>query len=185
MSEKNKGRFWVAFILGILGFGIYMIIWTVKSASSVPVHESNDFMLKYQRADRDINSILNDKKIFDSKFQIELQNKKIIILNKEDQNSNSKRKQTNPIELINGENYFAYTIKTNNGIIVNDANMTFLLTRPHTRNDDNVEENIQIKDGIYKTQKFNIIHPGRYSLQTRIQIGNIVGYSEISAYLKP
>jgi hypothetical protein len=185
MSEKNQGRFWASFIIGILGFGIYMIVWTVKSASSVPVHESNNYMLKYQMADINMNELLAAKKLFDDVYTIELQNVELIKLSDEDRNSNSKYKQPDPLKLLNGANSFSYVIKKRDGTVVNDANVTFLLTRPHSRNYDTLQTSVPFVDGSYKTTPIELKDAGRYTLQLRAYVNDSIGYAEAAAYLKP
>lgn len=186
MTKKNQNRLWFAIVLGFLGFGIIMIIWTVKQAVSMPVQESNNFMLKYQMADMNINTIIEAQKEFDKNYTLELQNKEVIQLDEEDQNTNSKLNYVAPIKLIKGENYFSYRISKSDGTSINDANVTFLLTRPHTRKNDSLQKSVDFKDGSYTTQIFNITEAGRYTLQIRAYIdAQTIGYSEIAAYLKP
>ena len=99
---------------------------------------------------------------------------------------NTKRaKEENSIALAKGSNYFEYKIERRDSSAVTDANVTFLLTRPHTVKDDLLLENISVKEGIYTMDNINITKPGRYILQLKAQIGDAIGYSELSAYLKP
>jgi len=185
MSEKNKGRMWILIIAGLLLFGIYMIVWTVRSAMSVPVHESNNFMLKYQTADRNSNALIQAQKLFENKYNIELQNMKPIILAEEEQNLNSKIKQEIPMALKQGENSFSYRIEDKEGKSIENAKVSFLLTRPHTEKDDMLDESLTYQNESYQSKAFNINKAGRYTLQLRVKIDNAVGYRETSAYLKP
>ena len=185
MTKKNQNRFWFAIVLGFLSFGIGMIVWTVKQAISIPVHESNNFMLKYQMADMNINEIITAKKRFDGKYTIELANAELLELSKEENNDNSKRKQATPVKLSLGENHFSYLIKGKDGTVVNDANVTFLLTRPHSRNSDTLQTNVPFVEGHYQSKIVEIKDAGRYTLQLRAYVDDSIGYSEISAYLKP
>lgn len=166
----------------ILGFGITMIIWTVKKASSVPVQESNNYMLKYQMADMNINKIMELEEKFNTKYRIEIQNTQFIELKENQQNTNAKRAQGKPIKLNAGANSFSYAI-TEDEKNVNNAKVTFLLTRPHTREDDYLEENLTIKDGLYQTKTIKLSKIGRYTLQLKVEIDGLIGYSEIPAYL--
>ena len=185
MTKKNQNRFWFALVMGMLAFGIGMIIWTVKQASSVPVHESNNFMLKYQMADMNINEILELEKKFNEKYNIELKNVEFITLDLELQNTNAKRAQTTPVKLKNGENTFTFDISSKDGTSIKNANVTFLLTRPHTRVDDVVEENVHYENGHYMTKMLKLENKGRYTLQLKVEIDGLTGYREISAYLNP
>ena len=130
MTKKNQNRLWFAIVMGMLSFGIGMVIWTVKQAVSLPVQESNNFMLKYQQADMNINAILANKAKFDAKYSIELQNAVFMTLKEEYQNTNSKRQQPKPVKLIKGKNKFLYAIKDNNGNNVEDAKFTLSMIVP-------------------------------------------------------
>ncbi|HIP50815.1 MAG TPA: hypothetical protein EYG94_01905, partial [Campylobacterales bacterium] len=58
MTKKNQNTIWFLFVMSILAFSISMITWTVKQAVSLPVQESNNYILKYQMADLNINKIM-------------------------------------------------------------------------------------------------------------------------------
>jgi len=184
MAKKNKETsYWPHMILGFLVVGVTLSYWTVKSASSVPVQESNEYMMKYQKADMNINDILNKKARFDQSYRIEIVGAKEASVELE----NSKRaKEERSVLLDKGKNSFTYRVTDRHDQPYNDANVTFLLTRPHTTKDDVLVENVQVKDGNYVIEDINITKPGRYLLQLRVEIDkDRVGYSELPAYLKP
>lgn len=182
MDKNNKKTYWPHMILGFLAVGITLGYWTVKSASSLPVQESNEYMLKYQMADLTINDILESKKAFDKLYTIQIEDVETMVMT---DNINSNRPQLNPVKLRKGANHFSYLVLNKEGIIVNDANVSFLLTRPHSRKNDIFVESIAFDNGKYTTQDLEITDAGRYTLQLRAQIGKDTGYSEIPAYLKP
>jgi hypothetical protein len=182
MAKNKEKTYWPHMILGFLVLGITLSYWTVKSASSIPVQESNDYMLKYQQADMNINEIIKDKASFDKKYNIKLLNAKRVMQEIE----NAKRaKKESSVVLSKGKNSFSYSVTDKNNIAINDANVTFLLTRPHTVKEDVFVKNISIVDGNYVVNDVNISKAGRYTLQLRAKIGNAVGYSSIPAYLQP
>jgi len=183
MAKKNKEiSYWPHMILGFLLVGVTLGYWTVKSAVSVPVQESNDYMLKYQVADYNINEIIEKKKAFDKNYDIKLSDVKTMVMK---DNINSKVKKPDPVVLHQGMNHFTYLVLTKDGAVVPDANVSFLLTRPHTVKDDNYIETIPFSDGKYLVKDINISNPGRYTLQLRAKIGEAVGYLQLPAYLKP
>ena len=182
MDKNNKKTYWPHMILGFLAVGITLGYWTVKSASSLPVQESNEYMLKYQMADLTINDILESKKAFDKLYTIQIEDVETMVMT---DNVNSNRPQLNPVKLRKGANHFSYLVLNKEGIVVNDANVSFLLTRPHSRKNDIFVESIAFDNGKYTTQDLEITDAGRYTLQLRAQIGKDTGYSEIPAYLKP
>ena len=183
MTKKNQNRFWFLFVMSILMFGISMVVWTVKQAMSVPVHESNDYMLKYQMADMNINQIMKLKARFDLNYNIELKNVEEIDLDEDLQNTNAKRALSKPIKLSIGANSFSYALTKKDGTVVENAEVSFLLTRPHSRNDDNLEEKVFFKNNLYITKALELNKKGRYTLQLKVKINGLIGYSEVSAYL--
>ncbi len=183
MAKKNKETsYWPHMILGFLAVGITLGYWTVKSAVSIPVQESNEYMMKYQTADYNINEIIEKKAAFDKDYTIEIIDvtKKVLEL----ENSKRAKSEAN-IVLSPGLNSFAYRIQKRDNSAAPDINVTFVLTRPHTIKDDVLVENVIAKDGVYKINDINITKPGRYILQLRAKIGDAIGYSELPAYLSP
>jgi len=181
-NNNNKKTYWPHMILGFLAVGLTLSYWTVKSASSLPVQEVNKYMLKYQQADLSINEILEKKMAFDKEYTIELQDVETMVMT---DNINSNRPQPDVVKLTQGGNHFSYVVLTKEGQVINDANVSFLLTRPHSRREDVMLENVAFSNGLYTTKILDIQKPGRYTLQFRAAIGEKVGYSEIAAYLKP
>jgi hypothetical protein len=182
MAENNKKTYWPHMILGFLFIGISLGYWTVKSASSLPVQESNQYMLKYQMADMNINQIEKLKMAFDKAYTINIVNAETMVMT---DNVNSNRPQPNAVKLSKGSNAFTYEVAAKNGTSVSDANVTFLLTQPHSRREDQIFVNVPYVDGTYQISNVNITKPGRYTLQLRAEVGETMGYSEIAAYLKP
>jgi hypothetical protein len=169
-------------IIGFLLLAIILGYWTVKSASSMPVQETNDYMMKYQQADININDILRSKQRFDSKYRIELKDVETMVMT---DNIHSMREQHDQVVLRKGLNHFSYTVTDRSGAVSQDANVSFLLTRPHTTVDDQMIDIVSLKNDRYITPDINISKPGRYTLQLRVKIGNDTGYSHIEAYLQP
>ena len=183
MAIKSKEiSYWPHMIMGFLIVGITLGYWTVKSAISVPVQESNEYMLKYQQADININEILEKKALFDKRYTIKLLDTQNIV--HEIENSKVAKEQSS-IVLNLGMNKFNYAVVTKKNKPVEDANVTFLLTRPHTGKDDFLVNNVSMVNGKYQVNDINISKAGRYTLQLRVKIGDAIGYSQLSAYLKP
>ena len=169
-------------IVGFLFLAFTLSYWTVKSASSMPVQESNTYMLKYQMADTNINEITEKKIAFDKAYDIHLLNIEMMTMT---DNINSKRPQPNVVKLVQGLNKFTYEITTKEGVAVSDANVTFLLTQPHSRKEDRLIINIPYKKGKYEIVDVEIKKAGRYTLQMRAEVADTMGYSELPAYLIP
>jgi hypothetical protein len=182
MAKNNEKTYWPHMIVGFLAVGLTLSYWTVKSASSMPVQESNQYMLRYQTADININQILERKAAFDKEYKITITNVEMMVMT---DNINSNRPQPNVVKLSQGLNDFTYEVLTQNGAAGVDANVTFLLTQPHSRKEDKLFVNIPYKDGKYQINGVDIQKAGRYTLQFRAEIADTMGYSEVAAYLKP
>jgi len=182
MAKNNEKTYWPHMILGFLTIGLTLSYWTVKSASSMPVQESNQYMLKYQMADMNINQIMEKKIAFDQAYNINILDVETMVMT---DNVNSNRSQPNPVKLAQGANLFSYEVIAKNGTKVSDANVTFLLTQPHSRTEDKFFLDVPYVDGKYQVKDVNITKAGRYTLQLRAEVGDTIGYSEVSAYLKP
>ena len=129
-----------------------------------------------------INKIWKSKALFDQSYIIEIIDAKKAKYKLE----NAKRaKEENSVVLTQGKNSFTYLVATKDGTTVSDANVTFLLTRPHSIKEDRYVENIPFTDGKFQVSDINITKAGRYTLQFRAKIGESTGYSQISAYLQP
>lgn len=67
-----KRNYWPLFFIGIFTFVFSMIVWTVKSAVSLPVIEDHSFMKKYQDVDENYNNMMTSNNLFLSKYNFEL-----------------------------------------------------------------------------------------------------------------
>lgn len=187
MANSNQNRvkektYWPHMIVGFLLLALTLSFWTVKSASSIPVQEANQYMLKYQMADMTMNEILESKKRFDQVYTIKLEDAKTMVMT---DNIHAHRPQPNPVKLLQGENHLRYSIRRHDGTQVKDANVSFLLTRPHSRRDDVIIEEIGFKEGYYKIPTLKLEKAGRYTLVLKVKVGTAIGHSEIAAYVKP
>jgi len=181
-KQSKETSYWPHMILGFLVIGLTLSYWTVKSASSVPVQESNAYLLKYQQADMNINEIMKAKESFDKQYRIALVNVK----KRERPLLNAKRaKEVEVVVLHKGKNSFDYRITNLKGEPLSLAKVTFLLTRPHTVREDRVIENIPFEGGLYRVKDVDITKAGRYLLRLKVEVGDEIGYSEVPAYLDP
>ncbi|MBN2826326.1 MAG: hypothetical protein JXQ76_13430 [Campylobacterales bacterium] len=182
MATSNKEKtYWPHMIVGFIFMAIVLGYWTIKSASSMPVQEVNMYMQKYQLVDININEIMVKKEAFDKNFAIELLDKKTII---NEDNRFSNRKAFEYIELKQGKNNFVFNIKTLGSTTLQEPKVSFLLTRPHTRVDDQYIQDIKLDNGYYTINDIEISKKGRYVIQFRVDtVDGSIGYFEKDAYL--
>lgn len=182
MVNKSKKTYWPHMIVGFLVLAIVLSYWTIKAASSMPVQETNDYMMKYQLSDININEMLESKMLFEKKYDISLQDVEMIVVT---DNIHSNRLQGDEVKLSIGKNSFTYLVTDKAGNPVSDLNASFLLTRPHTVVDDQMIEVVRGKGGRYITPELNITKAGRYTLQFRVKSNESTGYTSHEAYLRP
>ena len=178
--NDDRGKFWPYLILGFVAIGVLLGYWTVRSAISLPVHEANDYMMKYQLADINFNSIQEKQEAFDAAYRM-----KITGLGLSDfKAKNLKRKAAN-VYALNPDTTFEIVITDLQGRGADDLNVSVMLTRPFTQKEDQVFTNLQGKGGHYTLAHLKPGKPGRYILAIRAQKGKAVGYAQFEAYLKP
>jgi len=180
MADSSEKSYWPHMILGFLGIGIMLGYWTVNSAINMPVNESNRYQKKYQQADMGINDIIEAQQRFDAHYRV------VPIDFRESHfkpNEFLKRKHGKIVALAK-QNQLQYRLQTLAGAAVNDANVSFLLTRPHTVADDQKLDALKAENDVYSV-KFDLKNPGRYTLRLRVQKGDAVGFIEQEAYLQP
>lgn len=179
-THKEK-TYWPHMIVGFLFMAIALGYWTIKSASSMPVQESNTYMQKYQLVDININEMIAKKEAFDRDFTIELLDKKSIV-NEDNKHSNLKKFEY--IELRQGKNSFQFYIKNLGDATLQEPKVSFLLTRPHTRQDDYYIQNIGLSNGNYSVDGIEISKKGRYVIQFLVDTSDgRIGYFQKDAYL--
>ncbi len=167
-------------ILGFLSIGMTLGYWTISSAIHMPVNESNAFQSKYQQADMHINEIIEAQQRFDAKYRITL----LDIHPSDFQPNKFLKRKHGEILALQKKNHLRYKVETLSGEAVNDANVSFLLTRPHTVADDQKFDALKADQGIYHVD-FDLEKAGRYTLRLRVQKGDAIGFVGYEAYLKP
>lgn len=182
MSKNKERSFWPYMVLGFLAIGITLSYWTIKSASSMPVQESNTYMMKYQSTDRFIHKIMSEQKAFDARYKILLEDVELSNVNN---NIHAKALSGEVVKLDSGVNSFTYKVTDKDSNSIEAQDIKFMLTQPHSRKNDTEASNIQFKDGKYVVS-FDVLNAGRYTLQLRAAISDgVVGFSEVPAYLEP
>jgi hypothetical protein len=179
-NSSGSGKYWPYMILGFLFIGLFLGSWTIRSTISMPVSESNEYQRKYQDADRNINTIIEAQQRFDARYVLS----PVDFVPSKFKPTDFARKHGQVIALTKTM-HVGYRLSDKNGQAINDANVTLLLTRPQTRDNDKTFANLSAKDGVYTTPDFTLPKAGRYTLRLRAQVGDAVGFMEHEAYLKP
>ena len=180
-KNEDSGKFWPYMILGFLFIGITLGYWTIKNTISLPVHESNAFMQKYQSADKHAIEIEESQARFDSKYNV-----KISGLQKSNFKPKHLKRKPHQYYVLNDNNKIVYKVSKKDGKTVNDANITVLLTRPSSG-----DVNRYIKDiknggnGEYIIENLKVNKAGRYIIRAKISVGGDTKYIDTYGYKEP
>ena len=176
-----KRNYWPLFFIGIFGFTIAMIIWTIKSAVSVPVVEDRSFMKKYQDVDDHYNEIMDSNKLFLSKYDFELTlNGKAFPLTTEDikysqrvMEKISQHKNTLKI----GQNDIKIVVLDKITKNKKDINIELVISKTISNDSDIIlkNENFQNNIGIYNSL-FEIKEENNWIITGSFTVDGIVGY---------
>ncbi|HGZ70350.1 MAG TPA: hypothetical protein ENK74_03045 [Nitratifractor sp.] len=179
-QKNNSGKYWPYMILGFLFIGITLGYWTIKNTISMPVHESNEFMQKYQDADKQANKIEESQARFDAKYNVTFSG-----LEKSDFKPKHLKRKPHLHYALSDNNSVTYSVKGKDGAAVTDANITFLLTRPQTEKDDvEIKTIANNKDGTYTVSDIKVANKGRYILRAKIAVGQDTKYLDIYGFKK-
>lgn len=174
-----KRNYWPLFFIGIFSFTMYMIFWTIYSASKVPVNKDESFLSTYADVDDNFNKIVNSNKIFSKYYDVEFvfNNKKTGLTYKDiflSQRVIDKQVEQNNYKhadmLILGKNDISVILKDKQGNIIKDAEVKLRVTRPTNHND-----NIELDTFSFENSKFN----KSFDLQLR-GLWNVTGYVKVA-----
>lgn len=183
MQTQKKGiqkyHFWLLFFFAIFGFTFAMIIWTIKSASSVPVYEDESFMQSYHDVDENFNTMMIANHKFNQRYDTEISiNDRTLGLEVNDifhgQRSLEKSKNRNLLSL--GENRVTIkVIDKQTGELVPNAKVDLVVTRSIEDSHDIKLNEIPSAEGAYRTP-LSIEVAGNWNISGVITIGEDKGY---------
>lgn len=159
MINKNAGKKW-PWIIGIstimvIGFSIA----TIKVAINNPVEMSTYGMQSYHTYDNHANEIINAKIEFDKKYSIFFLTPQI----------------------SDKQSVIAYAVKDKSDNMIEDANISVVLTRPDTTKLDITLENPSIANGVYTFKAVDLPKAGRWDIMAKITIGDKQRYYNVKA----
>ena len=176
-----KRNYWPLFFIGIFGFTFYMIVWTIMSASKVPVIEDKSFMKKYLDVDDNYNTMMDSNKLFSSKYDLELTlNGKVFPLTTEDIKFSQRvieKYSLNKNLLKIGNNSLKLIITDKNTNEKKDAIINLTISKTISADSDQLltNENFTNTDKIY-TSKFEIKESNNWIITGDFIVDGINGY---------
>ena len=176
MSNKNNnsGKYWPYMILGFLFIGITLGYWTVKSAISLPVQESNEFLKKYQDVEKKGRELQEAQEKFDRVYNVSFGG-----LQKSDFKEKNIKRKPHQYYKLEDTNSVYLTVTNKQNQVANDVNVTLLVTRPQTTQDDQLFKNVPFKNGKYVVENLKVDKKGRYILRFRVQKDDAFKYLDI------
>ena len=176
-----KRNYWPLFFIGIFGFTFAMIIWTIKSAVSLPVVEDKSFMKKYQDVDDHFNEMMDSNKLFLSKYNFELTlNGKVFPLTTEDikysQRVIEKISEHKDILKV-GQNDMKIIISDKITKEKKDATIELVITKVMSNESDIIlrNENFQNSNGV-NNSTFELKEANNWIITGSFTVDGIVGY---------
>ena len=176
-----KRNYWPLFFIGIFGFTFAMIIWTIKSAVSLPVVEDKSFMKKYQDVDDHFNEMMDSNKLFLSKYDFELTlNGKVFPLTTEDikysQRVIEKISQHKDILKV-GNNDMKIIISDKITKNKKDATIELVITKVMSNESDIIlrNENFQNSNGV-NNSTFELKEANSWIITGSFTVDGIIGY---------
>ncbi len=177
----KKRNYWPLFFIGIFGFTLIMIIWTIRSAIKVPVIEDKSFIQKYQFVDENYNEIMNSNIEFLKKYSLELDiNGNIFPLTTDDIKYGQRvieKYSTHKDNLKVGENKITLFIKDLSLGNKMPVDIDLVITKAMS-NDSDISlknENFKNEKNIYETS-FELNEPTNWIITGTFKIENSIGY---------
>jgi nitrogen fixation protein FixH len=155
---KTRLNLWPLGILGLLMFGVALTLWTLDAASNNKVQMDNSYMANYHDVDENYNELVSKRDTFNKKFILDLEE----------------------INLKMGENRVNVKLFSKDIEPIKDAQVTALITRPHT-----VEQDIKIdtfsytEGGEYLSSPFTLDKKGRWQIIVKVKVGDYETFEKL------
>jgi nitrogen fixation protein FixH len=155
--SKISPKVWpIGIVLSIIAVA-GLCIWTIKIAQSLPVEMDNTYFADYREVDENINEMIMKQRAFETKYNIDIEQKDFII----------------------GNNEIEMKITDKQNSMIDGAKVDIVVTRPHTTATDKKLIATSNKNGIYKFEPFEVKELGRWQIQSRVSINDLVAYNKL------
>ena len=134
-----------------------MCVWTVKVAESLPVEMDNTYFADYREVNENINEMIIKQREFETKYNIDIEQKDLMI----------------------GKNSIEMKITDKQNSPVDNAKVDIVVTRPFTTSTDKKLTVTSQENGIYKFEPFEVKGIGRWQIQSRVSINDLVAYNKL------
>ncbi len=178
---------WPAFFVGLFSLGFSMIVWTIYSATQVPVHEDETFFMSYHDLKEDYNEVVESNQKFSNKydFEITINEKKFplmitdMFLSQRVLEEKSKHKDI----FINGKNLISLAfIDKKTKSLIKDVDISLRVSKPTNHNNT---MDFMSKDFKENVSKYNLDvdlpFKGNWNITAKFKIGEDTGYFYIKS----
>ncbi len=160
MGIISSGKIWPYAISGAIltffGAIVFSITIIVKEA---PVEKSDTYMMDYNYADLQANELIEQEIAFNKKYKISYITESLT--------------QTNTV--------LKYKVTDLNDIVINNAKILAVITRPDNHKNDQELTNPSIDNGIYTFNSVTLNKPGRWNVIAKVSIGDNERFYSVKA----
>ncbi|ACZ12927.1 FixH family protein [Sulfurospirillum deleyianum] len=157
---KTERNYYPHAVVGMIIGCVIACGYTIKIALDNPVEMDTYYMEKYQNVDENINEILELQEKFNANFTLAYSSEKF----------------------HKGQNEITLRLTTKRGEVVENADITLMLSRPETNKENQTLRPSRVEKGLYTFGPFTIEKEGRWQLLSKIQVGEFKGYHKDEAY---
>jgi hypothetical protein len=155
--SKVKINYWPLAILGLLGIGVVLTIWTINVASKNPTYMDSAYFADYRTVDKNINEYIANEDKFNSKYMVDTESTSLVI----------------------GQNKLDIKVFNSDMEPIENAKVSLLVTRPHTTASDIKLAMTYTEDGEYVSKSFEIKDKGRWEVIYRVEIDGLVSFKKV------
>lgn len=155
----SNGRIWpysiAASIILVFGFCVATIVVT----STMPVENSDTYMMGYHEADAQANDLIKARIAFDKEYKVEYL-----------------------ADGLSQENsVIRYKVTDINSNPVDDAQLKVVVTRPNNHKYDQELVNPTVENGIYTFEPITLAQPGRWDIMLKANVDKLQRFYNIKA----
>lgn len=182
-----KRNYWPLFFIAVFSLAFSMIVWTIYSATKVPVHEDQTFLKSYQDLKDNFNDVVTANEEFNKKYDFKIKiNEKELALIMNDlflaQRVIEKKSQHKDI-FKKGLNKIVLSIVDKKSLKqIEDVDINFRISRPtnHKNTMDFTNENFKNIKGL-KVLNANLPLKGNWNITATFKVANDTGYLYIKS----
>ncbi len=153
----SSGKVWPYAIGASIVFIFGACVATIMVASTLPVSRADTYMMDYHQADATANDLINARIAFDKKYKISYVTE----------------------GLSQDKTVLKYKVTDLDGNSVKDAKLKVVVTRPNSKDYDQVLTTYKFKNGLYVFEPIKLELPGRWDIMAKVDVGENQRYYNV------